>query len=127
MMFDFLLLHFKILQSRVQCYSLLSLTGIVFYLSTGLEIASGEPDKPHAATVSPKAVIDVMSKTILKDCRSHLEVYLGISGVRVCLPLSCRSQAKDYIYKPVPLSKEQTANIQLKDFRNSPDLAQKIF
>lgn len=41
-------------------------------------------------------------------------MYLGISGVEVCLPLSCRSQSEDYIYKPVPLSKEQTANTQLK-------------
>lgn len=58
-MFSFLLLHLKILQLRIQCYSLLSIDIISRHLWTGPEIESSEPGKPRVPTVSPKAVIHV--------------------------------------------------------------------
>lgn len=58
-MFAFLLLHLKILQSRIQCYSLAIIDIISRYLWIGLEIESSEPGKPCVPTVSPKAVIHV--------------------------------------------------------------------
>lgn len=58
-MFAFLLLHRKILQSRIQCYSLLSTDIISRYLWIGLEIESSEPSKPRVPTVCPKAAIHV--------------------------------------------------------------------